>query len=149
MADGHGGYRKPSSPAAVSGPGAHSARTDGRPKTMDLPDAKYGEAANFQEIQQGASMGAPASPTSGGGGMPMTPPTPLGDPTMSPDQPVTAGADAGAGPGMEALGLPSGQFNDDIKRRLGPLLPFLIRKADDPHASQDLKDQVRYLIANL
>lgn len=149
MADGHGGYRRPSSPAAVSGPGAHSARTDGRPKQMDLPDAKYGEAANFQEIQQGAAMGAPAASTSGGGGMPMTPPTPLGEPSQSPDQPVTAGADAGAGPGSEALGLPSGEFTDDIKRRLGPLLPFLIRKADDPHASQALRDQVRYLIANL
>lgn len=149
MADGHGGYRRPSSPAAVSGPGAHSARTDGRPKTMDLPDAKYGEAANFQEIQQGAAMGAPASPTSGGGGMPMTPPTSLGEPSQSPDQPVTAGADAGAGPGSEALGLPPEGFSDDLKRRLGPMVPFLIRKADDPHASQAFRDQVRFLLANL
>lgn len=117
---------------------------------MDLPDARYGEAQNFQEIQQGASLGpGPAAPTSGGGGAPMTPPTPLGEPTQSPDQPVTAGANAGAGPGMEALGLPPEGFSDDLKRRLGPLLPFLIRKADDPHASQELRDQVRYLIANL
>ena len=145
----HGGYRQPSNPAAVSNPGAGSARTDGRPQQMDLPDAKYGEAQNFQEIQQGASLGSGPAPTSGGGAMPATMPTPLGDPSASPDQPVTAGADAGAGPGMDSLGLPGGGFTDDVKRRLGPLLPFLIRKADDPHASQDLRDQVRYLIANL
>lgn len=149
MADGHGGYRRPSSPAAVSNPGAGSARTDGRPQQMDLPDAKYGEAQSFQEIQQGAAMGAPATPTSGGGGMPVTPPTPLGDPSSDPSQPVTAGADAGAGPGMDALGIPKEGFSDDVKRRLAPLLPFLIRKADDPHGSQELRDQVRYLIANL
>lgn len=148
MAEGHGGYRRPANPAAVSGPGAHSQRTDGRPKQMDLPDAKYGEAANFQEIQQGASMGAGPSPATGSAPA-ATMPTPLGDPTAMADQPVTAGADAGAGPGSEALGLPSGEFSADIKRRLGPLLPFLIRKADDPHASQELRAQVRYLIANL
>lgn len=116
---------------------------------MNLPDAKYGEAANFREIQQGAAMGAPAQPTSGGGGMPVTPPTPLGAPSTDPNQPVTAGANAGAGPDMGSLGLPSDTFSDDIKRRLGPLLPFLIRKADDPHASQELRDQVRFLIAKL
>ena len=144
----HGGYRRPANPAAVSGPGAHSARTDGRPKQMDLPDAKYGEAANFQEIQQGAALGAaPSAPS--GGGVAVTPPTGLMDPSQMAGQPVTAGADAGAGPGSDALGLPSQEFSADVKRRLGPLLPFLIRKADDPHASDELRQQVRFLIANL
>lgn len=147
MANGHGGYRKPSSPAAVSGPGAHSARTDGRPQQMALPDAKYGEAANFQQIQQGASMAAP-QPASGGAPA-VTPPTPMGAPSGMPDVPVTAGAAAGAGPGPEALGLPSQGLTDDLKRRFRPLLPFLIRKADDPYASQEQRDQVRWLIANI
>lgn len=147
MADGHGGYRKPSRPAAVSGPGAHSARTDGRPQQMALPDAKYGEAANFQEIQQGASMAAPQS--SGGSAPQASQPTPIGSPSGMPDTPVTAGADAGAGPGTEALGLPSQTFSEDLKRRFRPLLPFLVRKADDPYASQELRDQVRFVIANL
>lgn len=144
----HGGYRRPSNPAAVSGPGAHSQRTDGRPQQMDLPDAKYGEAAQFRDIQQGAAMGAPSTP-SGGAPAPMQAPTSLADPSQSPDQPVTAGADAGAGPGSDALVLPSQEFSADIKRRLGPMLPFLIRKADDPNASQEMRDQVRFLIANL
>ena len=145
----HGGYRRPSSPAAVSGPGAHSQRTDGRPQQMDLPDAKYGEAANFQEIQQGASMGQAPAASSGGAPAPVSAPTGLMDPSQMADQPVTAGADAGAGPGSDALGLPSQEFSADVKRRLGPLLPFLIRKADDPHASDELRAQVRFLIANL
>jgi hypothetical protein len=144
----HGGYRKPSKPAAVSGPGAHSQRTDGRPQQMDLPNAKYGEAANFQEVQGGAPL-AP-TPSSGGGGAPQaTMPTPMGAPSGMPDVPVTAGAAAGEGAGPEALGLPNETFTEDLKRRFRPLLPFLIRKADDPYASPEQRDQVRFLIANL
>ena len=148
MSNGHGGYRAPAHPAAVSGPGAHSARTDGRPQQMDLPNAKYGEAAQFADIQQGASMAAP-QPASGGAPVPQSAPTPIGAPTGQPDVPVTAGAAAGAGPGTEALGLPAQGLTDDLKRRFKPLLPFLIRKADDPYASQEQRDQVRWLIANI
>ena len=42
MADGHGGYRRPTNPSPVSGPGALSRRTDGQQPTQDLPNAKYG-----------------------------------------------------------------------------------------------------------
>lgn len=149
MADGHGGYRAPANPAPVSGPGQHSARTDGGPAKMDLPNAKYGEAQAFRDAQQGESFGNPAgSAASGTPGIPM--PTPLGAPSAMPDQPVTSGADAGAGPDSGALGLPGqSTFTEDIRKRLGPLLPWLIRKADDPHSSQEFRDQVRFLIANL
>ena len=149
MANGHGGYRAPANPAPVSGPGAHSARTDGGPAQMDLPNAKYGEAQNFREIQQGASLSGPSgAPAGASQGMPM--PTPLGAPSSMPGQPVTSGADAGAGPDSGALGLPGqSTFTDDVRKRLGPLLPWLIRKADDPHSSQEFRDQVRFLIANL
>jgi hypothetical protein len=116
---------------------------------MQLPDAKYGEAANFQAIQQGAALGPGPSAPSSQPAPQVQMPTPLGAPTSDPNQPVTAGADAGAGPGSDMLGLPNQGFSEDVKRRLGPLLPFLIRKADDPTASQDLKDQVRYLISQL
>lgn len=49
-----GGYQRPSNPAPVSGPGAMSKRTDGGPvqKLRDLPDAQYGEAATFRDLQQ-------------------------------------------------------------------------------------------------
>ncbi len=148
----HGGYRKPEHPAAVSNPGAGSARTDGgpgHPKAMDMPNAKYGEAADFGQIQSGAALGA--SGMTGGapqGGAPQQMPTPLHAPSQNPDQPVTAGADAGAGPGSGVLGLPqAGTDREDLIKRYGPILPLLIAKADSPQSSQQTKDDVRRLIS--
>lgn len=149
--NGHGGYRAPARPAAVSGPGAFSARTDGGPAQMDLSNAKYGENADFQAIQGGASMSPPA-PSAGAAGAPapVSSPTPLSDPTSMPGVPVTAGANAGAGPDSGALGLPQPSgFSEDVRARYGQLVPWLIRKADSPYASQELRDQVRFLLANL
>ena len=40
-----GGYRKPQNPAAVSGPGALSKRTDGKQPVVRVPDVPYGEQA--------------------------------------------------------------------------------------------------------
>lgn len=147
---GHGGYRRPSRPAAVSGPGAHSQRTDGRPKMMDLPDAQYGEAQNFEQIQQGAPLSAPSGSAGGSAPAPVAQPTGLGAASEFPDQPVTAGAAMGPGPGMDVLGLPDGSDEvADLRRRYGPLLPYFIRKADSPYASQEFKNQVRYLVSKI
>lgn len=147
MPNGHGGYRRPSNPAPVSGPGAHSRRTDGAP-TMTLPDAKYGEAAAFSQIQSGAQMGSPSAPAPTSPAPALPQPTPLSAPTAHPGMPVTAGADAGAGPGSSVLGLPDQSATaDDLRRRYGPVLPLLIRKADDPRTSQAFRDQVRYVIS--
>lgn len=151
MANGHGGERTPSRPAAVSGPGRHSRRTDGAPK-MDLPDAKYGEAAAFEQAQAGGQLGGgPGSPAAAPAqSAPLSMPTPLGAPSQFADQPVTAGADAGDGPGSDALGLPdSSNEAADIARRYGPYVPMLVRMADDPTASQDFRNQVRYLLSRL
>lgn len=145
----HGGYRKPSHPAAVSGPGAHSRRTDGAP-IMDLPDAKYGEAQQFDQIQHGAAMGGPSGPAAGAPqeGTPM--PTPIGAPTGNPGQPVTAGADAGLGPDSSVLGIPNpANEAEDLRQRYGDLLPFLVAKADSKYASQEFRAQVRYLLAHI
>lgn len=78
---------------------------------MTLPDAQYGEAKTFNELQQQAPLaqvpqGGPA------GQPPMRRPqvplkqavTPLSAPTQRPDEPVTAGAALGPGPGPEVLG---------------------------------------------
>lgn len=149
MANGHGGYRQPSNPASVSGPGALSRRTDGGP-IRDLPNAEYGGNAEFRSLQQAAPVAASAS---GGGSAspdPASMPVGFGADTSFPDMPVTAGADAGAGPGMEALGLPDASNEvEDLRRRYGALLPFLIRKADHPSSSQQFRDQVRYLVAKI
>lgn len=149
MADGHGGYRRPSNPAPVSGPGRHSRRTDGRPEVRDLPNAKYGEAQDFREIQSGAPMGNPSTSAAAvQGSAPVAMPTPLGAPTTMPGQPVTSGADAGPGAGMDALGLnmPTSE-KEDLAKRYGKYLPLLIRRAEDPMSSQEFRDQVRYLIS--
>jgi len=95
VANGHGGYRKPNNPAPVSGPGALSKRTDGGPSqpVMDVGGFEYGGRQDFADIQGGAPMAATdysAAPT---------PPPPLFSPTQRPDEPITAGAPVGPGPG--------------------------------------------------
>lgn len=148
MADGqHGGYRRPSSPAAVSGPGALSQRTDGRPNVQELPDAKYGEAQQFHDIQTGAPMGAPPG-MSPQGGPPAPMPTGLGEPSANPGEPVTAGADAGAGPNLASLGIqPQTSERDDLIRRYGGSVPVLVRMLASPKTSDYTKDQIRHALS--
>lgn len=104
-----GGYRKPSNPAAVSGPGKLSKRTDGAPDAGLPANGQYGYRKETREQMQGAPMAKNYQPT----------PTPqvdvpvagLFDPTQRPDQPVTSGSPVGPGPGPEALNLPQRTFN--------------------------------------
>ena len=143
-----GGLHPPTNPAQVSGPGELSQRTDGKPQPkMALPGAGYGEQKTFQEIQQGAPAGAPAS--GAGAPMPAQPPTGFGDPSTRPEEPVTAGADAGAGPGSEALALPKGESQDELRKKFGPILPALIAEASGPYATQAYRDSVQALIASM
>jgi len=106
-----GGYRQPSNPAPVSGPGALSRRTDGGP--MDgmtppaptqgakyMPGMGYGKGGNMQQ-QQGAPLAGAPTP-------PVPPAVPLAAPTMRPNEPVTTGINSGPGAGSEVLQTPSG-----------------------------------------
>lgn len=140
MANGHGGYRKPGSPAAVSGPGSLSQRTDGGPgakaAAVKLPDAGYGEQKEFQAIQQGAPI-AKAGATGGGQAPPPTPPPPgLDQPSGRPGEPVTHGADAGAGLGMDSLGLfsPDDLAANDVSYMLKylPSLQYMVDSNPNP-----------------
>lgn len=102
---GRGGYQAPTNPAPASGPGRLSRRTDGGPaqSLAVLPDAQYGEEKTYREQQRGAPLiqaDPRPGPASAGGGRPVTG---LGDPSTRPDEPVTAGAALGPGPGPEAL----------------------------------------------
>lgn len=107
----HGGYRAPTNPAPVAGPGPLSRRTDGGPggkqPVMTLPDAKYGENKAFVQQQQGAPMmQAPNSapmPSGGGPAPTPSPPPPLSAGTMAPSEPITAGIDSGPGPDSSVL----------------------------------------------
>lgn len=142
-----GGYRQPSSPAPVSGPGALSKRTDGGPsQPIRVPSGgAYGERQNLEQLQQAE----PLSQTPGGD---VGAPTPvdvtegligLGEPTQMPDEPVTAGAAMGAGPGPEALGLPN-QPDEDMRKLIG-YLPVLEHMANQPGASKAARNLVRQL----
>ena len=93
-----GGARVPARPAAVSGPGALSQRTDGGPgsRTQPIrvaPGGAYGQtqAAEQQQaaapMSAGGSRGAPAAGQSG----PVAPPKDIFGPTTMPQQPITAG----------------------------------------------------------
>lgn len=153
----HGGYRQPSRPAAVSGPGSLSQRTDGGPgknngrqPIAELSDADYGEQAAFRAAQQGAPI-QKVEPPSGGapGGAPQAgalPPS-LGDPSGRPDEPVTSGVDIGAGTGSDALGLfdPSSMAEDDIRYAMKylPTLQYMVDS--NPQANSSTRALVRYL----
>lgn len=155
MADGranNGGYRRPANPAAVSGPGALSQRTDGGPgakaAAVKLPDAGYGEQKQFQEIQSGAPIAkGGVSGTNVGNQPPSVPPPGLDAPSANPDQPVTHGANAGSGPGQEALGLfnPDEMASNDVAylMRYLPQLQYMVDMT--PEAPRSTVALVRYL----
>jgi len=136
-----GGYRAPSNPAPVSGPGAMSARTDGGPADRQpmraIPDAAYGEQAEFMNIQGAAPMYEESGPSA---------PMPLGidAPTTRPDEPITAGAAMGPGPGMDALPSLDNALSEDM-RAIARYLPMLESRADSPDAPQSFRMFVRYL----
>jgi hypothetical protein len=90
-----GGYREPSKPAAVSGPGALSARTDGGAgsKTQPIrriPGQAYGEGQALVEQQQAAPLPVARRTQQ---------PTKLNifSPTERPAEPITEGAMLGPG----------------------------------------------------
>lgn len=125
---GKGGYQRPANPATSSGPGAMSQRTDGGVASKQaqryisgMPN--YGDGQELQQLQSMAPLAAtpsakPMTPTQvqqaaeqqGPQQQQMPNPVqaiPLTAPTMEPNTPVTAGANAGPGPGQEALVLPN------------------------------------------
>lgn len=141
---GKGGYQAPANPAPASGPGKLSKRTDGGPaqKLRDLPDAQYGEAKTFRELQQGAPLAQTPGPQAQGAPSFAAAKdllTPLDAPSERPNEPVTAGAALGAGPGPEVLGQVGGapgKITDllsqlqpyDLTGSVGALLAEALRK---------------------
>lgn len=147
MANGHGGYRRPSKPAAVSGPGALSRRTDGKQPVMDLPDAAYGEAKTFREQQQSAPMAQAAQPTQSPG-IDLSGVVPLTEPTQQPDVPVTDGAAYGPGAGTAAIGVMANPQREDAQW-LAKYLPVLIDISQRDSTAPSTKRFIRTIIANL
>ena len=128
--EGRGGYRAPSNPAAVSGPGALSQRTDGGPTQAAryIPGLPYGQGQETYSNQLAAPMaGNPMSGSAMGnsGLVQMEMPTELMAPTQRPDEPITAGIDIGEGPGSEIMNLPLNREPDilTIMQRLAQADP--------------------------
>lgn len=122
-----GGYRQPSNPAPVSGPGALSKRTDGQPARY-MSGGPYGEGQELMELQTSAPMAsAPRQsvrPSRGrapqGGDSAGVPVTPLFAPTERPDEPLTAGAPFGPGPNPSRPRMPGRSFASTLEK----LLPY-------------------------
>lgn len=163
MADGRGGYRKPANPAPVSGPGAHSKRTDGKQPVMTgLGDGSYGDESAMQSIQSGAPMAqtpsgpqaAPSGPHPALGAIQNL--TPLDAPSDRPGEPVTHGADAGPGGSSAVLGLLGSDpaqvatnANQQDAQSLQKYLPVFIKVANDDNSPPGFRQWVRNIIANL
>lgn len=114
MANGHGGYRRPEKPAAVSGPGKHSKRTDGGPGVSEKQAARYISGQDYGEGQV-ANEVARSAPLAAAGAVPGFTPLPEGfvgfdAESQYPDEPETAGFDYGPGSGYRPMDL---SFDDD------------------------------------
>lgn len=153
-----GGSRKPANPSPVSGPGALSRRTDGGPADKQplryVSGMAYGEGKQMMETQAAAPMSAtpqttPSMPNmAGAAGQPVQV-TPLGSPTGRPAEPVTSGADAGAGPGMASLGLNQQTPNTGKVTVVGKYLPILEGLAAKPDAPDAFRAFVQAVKANV
>lgn len=129
------------------GPGKFSKRTDKAVSeaNRNLPNAGYGEQAQYQDAQQG--MQQPQEVNVQGMnfndlfGDAASRVTPLSAPTTQPNVPVTSGAASGAGPGTEALNL-ADQRTEDLQslQRWMPVLEFM---ANQPGASWAMRNYVR------
>ena len=96
-----GGYREPSNPAPVSGPGALSQRTDGGPSQpvryiSGLPQGQGQETYDNQTKAKVAGTPYPSMER-------MANITPLNAPTQFEDEPGTTGIDVGDGGGSELM----------------------------------------------
>lgn len=151
---GKGGYQAPNNPAPVSGPGALSQRTDGGP--ADTQAAKYvsglpyGEGQALMATQQAAPMAGSGmeQAVAAAMGMPASAPiVPLNAPSQRPDEPVTAGANAGPGPDMSSLGLGQQDMAADanFKAALASYMPVLTFIASRPNTSPETRNVIKQL----
>ena len=133
--------------AEVAGPGGFSKRTDKAvaQANRNLPDAGYGEQAQYQAAQQG--MQQPQEVNVQGMnfndlfGDAASRVTPFGSPTTQPDVPVTAGSATGPGAGVEALNLPD-QRSEDLQN-LQSSMTVLEFMANQPGASWAMRNVIR------
>jgi len=146
MAENRGGMRPTApqnNPANVSGTGG--AGQSGRVASG------YSYGMNKQINEQAAS--APLAKVAKTVARPMNvapsqpPITTLTEPTMNPDEPVTAGINMGAGPGSEALMLPSNADNNaEFNKSIASYYPVLSFVASRPNTSAETRRALAILM---
>lgn len=148
-----GGYRPtaPQNNTGVSATGG-AGSANGQPNRY-ISGGQYGEGKALMEQQQGASMASTPAPTpsalsdliTGGSGNPIN--TLFSD-TDNPDEPVTAGAPIGDGPGPEVL--PRNLSGDtrlmENRAIVEKYLPILLEGAKIPDAPQTYKQFLNFLM---
>lgn len=128
MANGHGGYRQPTNPSPVSGPGKLSRRTDG-PMHAPVPGSTGPAPEQARPAIDPSVL------------------TPLDAESQRPFEPVTAGMSGGPGAGPA---LPPGiDMSEADRERLRSYLPVFLFQASQPEASSAFKQYVRQLRAEL
>lgn len=141
IAGAHGGYRKPSNPAAVSGPGALAKRTDGTPAIGSAGGEDYGEAQALKDLQRTApTQSRSAGGNPGAASAPVAMPAPTGFDAPGDDSPVTSGASLGAGPGTDALGLDP---DEETRGLSNGMMQLMLAASQRPGASPSFRRLVR------
>ncbi len=134
----------------VSGPGSFSQRTDKAVTNANstLPNAQYGENADYQEQKAGAAMAQSPGGMDIGSLMGAMRPEAvgLGEPSAMEDTPVTDGAAIGPGAGTEALSAPP---EDPSVPRNQSWMAALLHMADQPNSSDAARNLVRTMKANM
>ena len=104
-----GGYRKPTNPDPVSGPGSLSQRTDGGPTQAAtyIPGLPYGQGQQTYDNQVAAPMAGNPVPRMNLNMGGMEDIISINEPTRRAAEPITSGVDLGDGPGFSSLRLPS------------------------------------------
>ena len=141
-----GGYRKPGTPAPVSGPGALSKRTDGRV----AEGFAYGMNKQINEQASAAPMAKAASPMAARpmNVAPQLPAvTPITAETERPDELVTSGVDGTPGPGSEALILPDRSDSEaEFNKSITSYYPVLNYIASRPNTSPETRRALAILM---
>jgi hypothetical protein len=114
-------------PMNVNARGGNGQSGDATQAAKYVPGLPYGEGKALMQTQQSAPLAA--APSIEQSGMPSglasaaasQPVISLNAPSQRPDEPVTFGANAGPGPGIEALGLTQqGQSTSQVLQKLLP-----------------------------
>ena len=139
-----GGYRKPGTPAPVSGPGALSKRTDGRV----AEGFAYGMNKQINEQAAGAPMAKVA--TAAARPMNVAPELPPVTPLFAesgPEDVITSGVDFGPGPGSEALMLPNRSDSEaEFNKSIASYYPVLNYVASRPNTSPETRRALAILM---